>query len=161
MEEQNAIQENAMRQKRYMKSVMDMELFKYCGAVGMLWKPERCEGWNSLTEDPSSEYYVRCPMERSKWRFDNRQTSKMARFARRAMESDCIWVGFRKLEDLLDLAPELVRDHIEKTGKNFQKWIYEDKKRFLKYRCCDEPWDDVAMMALLQFKREGWPGCSD
>ena len=148
------IRENeiSQRQRRLLDSVLEMQLYKCCGAVAMLWRPATCRQWNIDIEDPKHYVHVRCPVARSKWRFSERQARKLSYYARYTMESECRYKGFRRLDKMLGYAPENVRKFIEEDGKSFQQWICSDARRFLRYHT--EPWADVVALAIRQYIEE-------
>ena len=147
-------EERTRRKQRLMKLVMERELFRYCGAMALIWSPEFCEKWNSRLEDPSHHLYLPWPEERRKWSFTKRQMWKIRYYARRTVESPHLVKGNKNMNRLMEAIPERHRSFVENHGREFQQWVYSDKARFLKYRGEGECWAVEGMVAAKEFMIE-------
>ena len=147
-------EERTERKRRLMNMVMERELFRYCGAAALLWQYSCCKKWNSKLEDPRHYFYMPCPSERRRNRFSDRQIRKLREYASDAMESPNKMEGNENIDKIMDLVPEMVGEHIALLGREFQQWVHNDQRRFLKYRLEGECWAVEGLVALKEFLNE-------
>ena len=149
-------EERTQRQQWLLKLVMEREMFRYVGAMALIWSPEFCEKWNSRLEDPSHHLYLPWSEERRRWSFqkNERQIQYVRYYARKTVESQHIVKGNINLEKLMEVLPLRHRSFIESHGREFQQWVYKDRARFLKYRGEGECWAVEWKLAAKEFMTE-------